>query len=382
MSVKICIITTVHSPFDVRIFHKECKTLAKAGYKVSLIAPCQNLENNKKNNNREEIIDGIKIIYFPKAKNRLTRIFFSTRRAYQLALEQKADIYHFHDPEIIILGIILKILGKKVIYDVHEDILKQIMNKGWLGNNQNRRFAAFTMNIIEQIGAFLFNKIIAATPDIARKFPKKKTIILRNFPILELIDNIKPVNYKKEKPIIIYAGGLAKIRGIKEIIQTAEYINDEAELWLLGKWESEEFRYECENLKGWKYTKYLGLVLLEEVFQYMKIVDIGISTFHPVKNYLTSLPIKAFEYMACSLPMVMSDFLYFRKFFKECAVFVDPFDSKDITEKILYLINEPDKAKELGKKGRKLIEEKYNWEIESKKLIMVYNSLLGEGELE
>ena len=369
---KICILTTVHPPFDVRIFHKEAKSLIKFGYKVTLIVQ----------NNRNEVIDGVKIIALPKIKNRLIRIFGFTWLVFFLALLQRADIYHFHDPELILIGIVLRLFGKRVIYDVHEDVPKQILGKDWIGNIYIRKFVAFAMDIIEQIGALSFSSIVVATPDIARRFPKNKTIILRNFPILELIDNVEPADYKKNKPIIIYVGGLTRIKEIKEIIQTMENIGDKAELWLLGKWESEKFKKDCENLKGWKYTKYLGHVLLEEVFQYMKIVDIGISIFHPVKNYLTSLPIKAFEYMACSLPMVMSDFLYFRKFFKECAVFVDPFDSKDITEKILYLINEPDKAKELGKKGRKLIEEKYNWEIESKKLIMVYNSLLGEGELE
>jgi len=133
MSVKICIITMVHTPFDVRIFYKECRTLAEAGYKVSLIAPCQNLENNKKNNNREEVIDGIKIIYFPKAKNRLIRILFSTTRDYQLALEQKADVYHFHDPEFLPWAKrIKKKTGKKIIYDIHEDYVTFIKQKRYI----------------------------------------------------------------------------------------------------------------------------------------------------------------------------------------------------------------------------------------------------------
>ena len=365
MPIKVCILTTVHQPFDTRIFHKEAKTLIQAGYKVTLIAQ----------HNKNEIVDGIKIIALPKPKNRLMRIFGLTWRVFYLGLHQRADIYHFHDPELIFIGVLLRLLGKKVIYDVHEDVPKQILNKEWIGNVSIRKIAAFIINIIEQVGTFFFYRIVVATPDIAKKFPENKTVILRNFSILKLIDNAVPTNCLKNKPVIIYAGGLTKVRGIKEIVQSTEYLDGKAELWLLGKWESEKFKKECENLKGWKNTKYLGFISLNEVFQYMKITDIGFCLLHPIKNYITGLPVKAFEYMACSLPMVMSDFYYRQKIFGKCALFAEHYDPKDIAEKVLYLLDNPDEAKELGKKGRKLIEEKYSWEAESKKLLEIYKTL-------
>ena len=365
MKNKVCILTIVHSVFDTRIFYKEAKTLVQAGYEVILIAQ----------HNRNETVDGVKIIALPKPKNRFIRIFGLSWKVLYLTLSQKADIYHFHDPELIIVEIISKVLGKKVIYDVHEDVPKQIMNKNWLGNNRIRIFAAFIMNIVEQIGSLLFNKIVVVTPDIARKFPKSKTVILRNFPILKLIDNAIPANCKKNKPIIIYAGGLTKIRGIKEIIQVMERISDRAELWLLGKWESEKFKKECENLAGWKYTRYLGFKNLEEVYSFMKFSDIGIINFLPADNNLKAGPNKIYEYMACSLPIVMSNFPYWKKIFKEYALFTNPYDPKDIAEKILYLLDNPNEAKELGKRGRKLIEEKYSWETESQKLLDLYKNI-------
>lgn len=361
----ICMLTSVHPAFDVRIFHKEAKTLVKAGYNVVLIAQ----------HNKNEIIDEVKIIALPKPKNRFMRIFGLSWRVFYLALRQHAGVYHFHDPELIFIGILLKLLGKKVIYDVHEDISKQIMNKGWLGNNQIKKFAAFTMNTIEQIGALLFNKIVVVTPDIAKKFPENKVVIIRNLSILQLIDDTVPANRKKNKPIIIYAGGLNKIRGIKEIIQAMEYINDRAELWLLGIWENEEFREECENLNGWKHAKYLGFKKLVEGYSIMKLSNIGIVNFLPLEVSLKAIPNKPFEYMACSLPMIISNFPYWREIFGEYALFVNPYDAKDIAVKILYLLNNPDKAKELGKNGRKLIKDRYNWERESKKLLNIYKNI-------
>jgi glycosyltransferase involved in cell wall biosynthesis len=107
----------------------------------------------------------------------------------------------------------------------------------------------------------------------------------------------------------------------------------------------------------------------------MKLSNIGIINFLPVENHLKAGPNKPFEYMTCSLPIVMSNFSYWQKIFRDCVLFVDPYDYKDIAEKVLYLLDNPDEAKEIGKKGRKLIEEKYSWEAESKKLLKMYDNL-------
>ena len=76
MPVKVCILTTVHKPFDTRIFHKEAKTLAQFGYHVTLIVP----------HNKNEIVDGVKIIALLKARNRFVRIFVRTWQILFLAL--------------------------------------------------------------------------------------------------------------------------------------------------------------------------------------------------------------------------------------------------------------------------------------------------------
>jgi glycosyltransferase involved in cell wall biosynthesis len=363
--MKITQMSSVHYENSTRIFYKECITLANSGYDITYIVPTD----------KDKYVNGVKIKAVNKPKKRFERFVVTLWKIYKIALLENADVYHFHDPELISIGLLLKLRGKKVIYDVHEDYSKQILSKKWIGNEYFRKIVAFLFNIFEQIGVMFFNKVITATPDISRKFPKYKTVVLRNFPTLKLIGEIKPVDYHKNKPIIIYAGGLSRVRGIKEIIQSMEYIGEKADLWLLGRWENNKFNRECENMEGWGYCKYLGFIPLEEVFKYMKIADIGICLLYPVKNYIKSLPIKSFEYMACSLPVIMSNFTYWQEIFEECALFANPYDPKDIAEKILYLLDKPDEVKKLGERGRKLIEEKYSWEEESKKLLNMYRNL-------
>jgi glycosyltransferase involved in cell wall biosynthesis len=263
-----------------------------------------------------------------------------------------------------------------VIYDVHEDVPKQILNKKWIGSLYLRKIVAFFVDILEKISAKTINGIVCATESISQRFPKHKTITLRNLPILKIIDDILPASSAKNKPIIIYAGGLTRIRGIREIIQSMEYINEKAELWLLGNWESDKFKEECEAVKGWVKTKYLGFKPLEEVYSLMKSAEIGISILYPVKNYLTSLPVKTYEYMACSLPVIMSDFPYWKEIFGDFALFANPNNPEDIAQQILFLLEHKDRATELGKKGREFAETRYNWETESKKLLKLYQTIL------
>ena len=359
---KVIHLTSVHPVFDGRVFHKEAKTLIKAGYDVILIAQ----------HNKEEVVDGVKIIPLPKPRNRFERMTKVVWKLFRLALKEKADVYHFHDPELIPVGLVLRLFGKKVIYDVHEDVPQQILTKDWIRSYIIRKIVSFFFKGFENLSCAFFNGIVAATSDIAKKFPSQKTITLRNFPILELIDKAKPLNINKQKPIIIYAGGLTKIRGIKEIIQAMEFVGNRAELWLLGKWGSEEFKKECESLKGWRYTKYLGVKPLEEVYMYLKSADIGLHCVHRIKRYMVGLPTKVFEYLAARLPIIISDSAYWRNEFAGCALFVDPEKPKDIANKILKLLEDDKLRSKLAKRGRELMEKHYNWEKESNKLLELY----------
>jgi len=363
--VKVCHVTTVHRPFDTRIFYKECISLAKAGFDVYLVAT----------HDKDEELDGVKIRALPKHKNRLERMFKKTWIAYKRAIETDAEVVHFHDPELIPVGWFLKLKGKKVIYDVHENYPAEILNKDWLGPLFVRRIVATVVGFLEGLSSKMFDAIVIVIPDMRGRFPKRKTVLVQNFPSLDVIDNAPLPNLPKEKFTVIYAGDLTRVRGIKECIEAMKHVGDFAELWLLGKWEDDAFRKECEALDGWKHVKYFGLQPLINTYGYMKEADVGLAVVRPVTSHLKSQPNKVFEYMACRKAVVLSNFPYWQKLFSKCALFANPFDPEDIANQIKRLFNEEKLRTELGMQGRELVEDQFSWEAESQKLIAMYDRL-------
>lgn len=364
---KICQLSSVHPYFDTRVFLKECRTLAAFGYSVTLIA--------RKDDGIATTIDGVEVIPFREYSNRFKRILFSSWRMFRMALQQKAAIYHFHDPELLTVGILLKLAGKKVIYDVHEDYHSQLLQKSWLKSRWLKLFIAKSYRLFEIVSRSLFDRIITATEDIATLFPAHKTHVIRNLPILTIIDKAAPFVFTREKPIILYAGALAKIRGAYEIVQMMEFLKHDAELWLLGKWESQALQQQCMALPGWAKVKYLGLKKPDEVYSYMKIADVGLAIIHPVQNYLVGLPVKSFEYLACGAPMLMSGFPFWEKLFAGCAHFTDPLNPQQVAQQVDDLLDHPEERLRLSEAGLHLVQTKYSWEAESQRLLQLYQQL-------
>lgn len=365
MGSKICHITTVHKPFDNRIFFKECISLREAGYEVTLL--CARATTQRR--------DGVTIIGFPGHTGRIKRFFLTSFiDVYQEAIKVNASIYHLHDPELIWMGLRLKMAGKKVIMDLHENNAAAILSRPYVKSAFLKKFLSIAINKVEGWLLPYFDAIVTARPDISALFPKLHPVTLRNFPVLPDYDSIPVSTIVKTKPSLIYVGGASVIRGTKELIAAMEYC-PEAELWILGPFESETFQRECENLAGWKEVKYLGVVEATEIFSYIKAADIGIITFLPFPNHITTLATKPFEYMACGLPMIMSDFPYWRAFFGDSSLYTDPADPKAIANSIHRLLNDNELRENMREKNLRLAREEFNWQTEKKGLLKVYENL-------
>src|SRR5262245_31681367 len=108
---KVCILSSVRPATEHRMSVKQGASLLRAGYRVSIVAP----------HPRDEVVSGITIRAVPKFSSRLLRMVIATAYVYREALRQHADVYHFHNTELMPVGWLLKVQGKRVLYDVRED---------------------------------------------------------------------------------------------------------------------------------------------------------------------------------------------------------------------------------------------------------------------
>jgi len=368
--MKVCILTSAHPPFDTRIFHKQAKSLVTAGYDVTFIAQ----------HDKNEVVDGVRIVALPKPKNRLWRML-GTWRVFKLALKQKAAIYHFHDPELIPVGLSLKLLTKaKLIYDVHEDYGKAVLSKYYLPE-YTRKVVAQLTNLTEKSTATFFDAIIVAADDLLKRFSShKRAVAVRNFPILPEFTIVESTPGIDAAFSLIYAGALSEERGISEIVQAMEYLDysRNVRLMLYGKFVPESYEGEVRRLKGFEKVEYRGWIRLEDVWRRMNQVDVGIVCFRPVESHTKGVPTKLFEYMAAGLPVIASNILLWKEIVEgnNCGLTVDPLNPREIARAVEYLIEHPEEARKMGGNGRKAVLEKYNWENESKKLLALYEDLL------
>ena len=361
--MKIAHLTSVHPSNDNRILYKECTTLQSAGFKVFLIAAGA----------ESEVINGVTIVgYNKKSGGRIKRITqASFKDMLYHAKKTNAEVYHFHDPELIFVGLCLKFLGKKVIYDIHENNSASILSKPYIKSKILKYLLSIAFNIFEQFSVKFFDALVTARPDISSRFKHKKILTLRNFPILPNFSRLDCINIEKTKPAIIYVGGMSIIRGINELLDAFENL-DEYELWLLGP--VNDPHLESRIKSGSRNVRYFGVVEPFEIFSYIQKADAGIINFLDAPNHVTSLATKPFEYMACGKPMIMSDFEYWRDTFGESSLYVDPSDIDKIREVIVKLLSNQELMSKMGKLNKHLAEDVYNWYEESQKLVKMYES--------
>jgi glycosyltransferase involved in cell wall biosynthesis len=365
--IKVVHLTSVHPRYDTRIL-KECSSLAKNNYKVTLV-----VADNKGN----ETCEGVSIVDVGKVDSRLSRYITTTRKVYKMGLKLDADIYHFHDPELIFYGYFLKRKGKRVIYDVHEDVPLQIFSKPYLSKWQ-KRIISKIFNLLEKRLSRKFDYVLTATSFLKSIFLKynSNSIDIYNFPIQGQLSN--NAGWKDKENAILYVGSISKDRGIFEVIESLNLINPPPVFYIGGKFSPINNEDTSEVFDNMTNIKFLGFIDKKKYKNLCEISKIGIITDHPLISYVDAYATKMFEYMEAGLPVICSNFPNWVKIINEyhCGIAVDPYDTRGIASAIKLLLEDDQTAMQMGENGKKAVNERFNWKIEEIKLLEVYNQLV------
>ncbi len=368
---KICHVSSVHLSFDTRIFYRYCKSLT-ANYDVTLIA-CHP---------KDETINGIKIKAYPRYKNRFFRVFFSWLIMIPKCLRVNAVLYHLHDPELIPLGLVLKFLGKKVIYDIHENIAEDIFDKDWI---RNKNFWYGVYNLFEK-PALRYFKIILAEDSYLKRYQKrtKNVDVIHNFCDISFFEQYR-IDNKRNPYNLFYIGVLFENRGVLEICK-AIYIQ---------KQKGNHFVFHCvgelytpladkiTNLPFYEEIReqiiFYGRKNLEDGYNISKQCGIGLCIIHPMSNSIESYPTKLFEYMTIGLPIVTSNFPLYKSVVENvgCGNTVDPQNADELADAIIKIATDTKLYNNMVENGLPNVKKMYNWETEKQKLLAIYMQLLG-----
>jgi glycosyltransferase involved in cell wall biosynthesis len=328
-------------------------------------------------------VNGIEIIPIPGLSDRLARRARFTQgipALYRIARRLNADVYHFHDPELLPVGLLLKLTTPAaVIYDVHENYPQNFQAKEWLPS-WARITSSWGVDQMEQIVAARIDGVIAATNHIAKRFPPSKTRTVRNYPLSSILDQLSSQKRSyQDNYTLIYTGGLTDHRGVLQIVQALEYVtNPELKLVLLGGHVHHQTERDVEKSPGWQRVDYRGQIPYQDMCKWLQSAAVGLVCNQPVYSYDHALPNKLFEYMAAGLPVIASHFDIWKKIVagNECGIVVNSTKPQEIAEAIDYLIERPDLRRIMGQNGHKAVRDEYNWDMESPKLLQMYEEVL------
>jgi glycosyltransferase involved in cell wall biosynthesis len=364
--MRIAHINSAHPRHDIRIFIKECCSLAAAGHDVSLIVA---------DGKGDEILHQVRIIDVgAKTGGRLQRMTSTVRRVAQAALALQPDVVHFHDPELMLAALRLQRSGMRVVYDVHEDLPRQILAKHWIPALL-RPLLSKTLEAVENYAARRFSAVVTSTPHIRQRFSRlnQRTVDVCNYPILEEL--VRDTPWSERRNEVCYLGGISRIRGIAPIVAALPEVP--ARLNLAGIWSEAGLKESLQLEAGWARVNDLGVLDRRGVADVLARSRVGLVTLFPTPNYVDALPIKLFEYMAAGIPVVASDFPVWRAIVDDagCGLLVDPQDPRAIAAALCHLLDDDDLARDVGARGQQAVLQKYSWAAEASKLQLLYRDL-------
>ena len=365
---KVCHMTNVHDEEDIRIFHKECVSLAQNGFEVYLVERGASYEKN-----------GVHIVGVGEIpQGRLKRMTQGARKVFEAALELDCELYHIHDPELLPFALKLKRMGKRVVFDSHELTREQIRIKPylkkWAAAAISGFYGAYEDYVLRRIDAVIF----PCTIEGRFPLPGKERVCIDNFPRLgEIYERYDP-DAVKEPDSVCIVGSLTEDRGIRHMALAADRAG--CRLVLGGGFAPESFGEEMREMARTHDIELLGLLDRDKVIAVLRRCLIGADPILNVGQYdmLDNMSTKVYEYMAMGLPVILTRNRYNAKMVEtyHFGICVDPENIDEFAAAIRYLLDHPEEARQMGENGRRAVKEHFSWENEERKLAALYRKIL------
>lgn len=354
---RIVHLSTVHHDWDNRIVNKECRALAQAGLDVHLVISAP----------EDRTTHGVQV-HAIGGRGRLGRLVGSQLEAWRVLARLRPDLLHVHDPELIPLALLWGRLRRRpVVYDAHEDLVKQIATKSYLHGRGSRlvRLVAGGLIGLADRGC---DGVVTATEPIAELFRTSRrgrprpVQVVRNLPWGA---DFAPAGVAAGEPVAVYTGDLSEERGLS-VMREAVHRVPGATLLLAGR-----ALVPTAALESDPQVEYLGLVPPADLPAIIARGRVGLVFLKRLPNYENSLPTKVFEYLASGVPFVATDFPVWRQLFggHDAGVFVDTDDPEAVAAVLSELLDDPERCARMGANGRRAFEQHFGFEAEAARLV-------------
>ena len=380
-AIKVCHLTVLHRLDDARVYYKECRSLAHNGFDVTLVG----FEDVA----YDLVKDGVRVISLCQpAKNRIEVIRTRTKLAYQKALELDADIYHFHEPELLGVGLKLKRKGKKVVFDSHEFYGYQL----YYGVHKPkvvavppalmRLFAKLFMRYEARVCRRLDAVVEVCTVEGSDYFEgrAKRVCFIRNTPVLDAEKNFDAQTEvaRCQEPSVSYIGSLTHDRGVTSLVEACDKAG--VSLILAGNFNPKSYGERLRAMPAFQCVDYRGFLNREGMDEAMKQSFAGVSNILCVGQYhkIDTFPTKVLDYMRMGLPVIISNTRFHLEMNEKYhfGICVNPADSDEIAAALTYLFQHPEEASAMGRNGKQLVETAWNWAVDESRLLDLYRTIL------
>lgn len=363
-SMGIVHVSSAHPASDPRIHLREAATLAAAGYDVTLVAVSPQAEMPD---------TGVKVVTLPR-RRRLMRMTVSAVQAVALALRTKARIVHLHDPELVWAIPLLRARGRVVVYDAHEDLPHQVLNKPYLPGPLGGVASRLAHLVVR--AAARADHVVAATEPVAQRFPARKVTTVRNYPILRSSESPTPA--EERPPNVAYLGAISTTRGAAEMVDAlaSDFFPQDWRAIMAGA-VPPALLDSLREREGWARADYRGFLAPDAARDLLEQCRVGLVTLQRTPAYLDSLPTKMFEYFAAGIPVVASDFPLWRSIVEqyECGLLVDERDPDSIAAAVAAYANDPAMLARHGENARDAARHHLNWASQATILVDLYHQL-------